>query len=285
MRPMILVFVTTIVNIVLDLILVRGFSMGAAGAALATVISQLLSMVLALWAVYKSTDFLFYEKGMFRIRKNYLLNLIKIGMPQSIQFTLTNLSFLAVASLVNQYGVNASAVSNTVNKMGSVAVLAAQGVMSAVIVMAGQNIGARNYTRALHGMFMGFIYAIPLTLLFFILTVVCPEAMMGVFTTETTVVTMGVHYLQIVSISYIVESVMFCMFGLMTGAGYTNITMLCAILSSFLVRFGLAFLFSKLIGMGFIGIAWAYPFGPMSSVTVCIIFLLSGKWKISRVKL
>ena len=112
-----------------------------------------------------------------------------------------------------------------------------------------------------------------------------PDWMLTLFTTDPGVIVYGIPYLKVLAISFLVETGMFCMFGLMTGAGYTNYTMVCALLSAFVVRFSLAWYLSTHTSLGFLGIAWAYPFAPVASCIVCVIFLCSGKWKQSRLKM
>lgn len=280
--PLILVSLTTVMNLVLDYILVGVISMNAAGAAIATLLSQIVCAVLIFPLTWRSFPVLKLQRRDLKIRKEVLHNLLKIGMPQSIQFTLTNLSFACILGLVNTYGNTASAVSVSVTRLSNFAILSGQAVMGAIIAMTGQNIGAKQYKRALQGMGIGMVYALPLAVVFFLLSVCKPELMLGIFTSDAPVIALGTSYLQTMAVTFLIETVMFCMFGLMTGAGYTNVTMLCAILSSFLVRYALAWLFSQKTALGFLGIACAYPFAPMTSCVVCVIFILSGKWKTSR---
>lgn len=280
--PLILVGTTTVLNLLLDWLFVGVLSMNATGAAIATLISQVVCAILIFPMTFRRYSILKIKKESMRIRKDVLHNLLKIGMPQSIQFTLTNISFAFILNLVNAYGNTASAVSVSVTRLSTFAVLSGQAVMGAIIAMTGQNIGAKQYKRALQGMGIGMAYGMPLAVVFFFLSELRPEMMLRLFTTDAGVLAMGAPYLQVLAVSFLIESVMFCMFGLLTGAGYTNITMLCAILSSFLVRYALAVIFSRVVGLGFIGIAWAYPFAPMCSCIVCIIFILSGRWKKSR---
>ncbi len=283
--PMIIIFITTCVNIVLDLIFVGACSMGTAGAAIATVIAQALNMVLIIYAVHRNTVYLDDRKKLMHISAGYLKTLLKIGLPQSVQFTLTNLSYLFIIGMVNTYGVYASAAAGSSAKLSSFAVLSAQAVMGAVITMTGQNLAAGNYDRVMQGMRWGILYALPLPLVFFCICVLRPERMLGLFTDEMEVLMVGGPYLRIIAVSFLIEAVMFCLMGLLTGAGYTNVTMLCAIISSFGIRFGLAKLFSTGLGMGFLGVAWAYPFAPVSSLLICFFFILSGRWRNSRVEM
>ncbi|WP_090174814.1 MATE family efflux transporter [Eubacterium oxidoreducens] len=285
MIPMILILITAILNIVLDLILVGHFDMNATGAAIATLSTQVICCILVFPLAGRKYDYFNLRNVKLKIKKNILKNIVKIGLPQAVQFTITNLSFLLVLVLVNHYGNTASAISVSVTRLSSFAVLAGQAMMTAIIAMSGQNIGAGNYARAQKGMLVGLVYALPLAVVFFLLSEFIPATMLRIFTTDADVLATGGPYLQIFAWSFLIETVMFCLFGLLIGAGYTHVTMSCAITTSFAVRYALAMIFSRLTPLGFLGIALAYPFAPVCSCTICIIFILSGRWKKSRIKL
>ena len=282
--PLLLVVLSSVVNLILDLLLVGVFSLGAGGAAAATVFSQLLCCLLVFPMSRRRHAFLSREPGEFHFEREKLAMLLKIGLPQSLQFTLTELSFLLIAGVVNLFGVYASAAAGAVARLGSFAVLASKAMMGAIITVTGQNIGANQPARALRGMGIGILYALPISAVFFLLSLLRPELMLRLFTTEAPVLAAGAPYLKALALSFVLESVMFCMMGLLTGAGHTLVTLSCALVSAFVVRYTLARLFSITLGMGFTGVGWAYPFAPAASLLICTIFLLTGRWKANRVR-
>ena len=281
--PLLLVAITSAVNLALDLLLVGVFRLGAGGAAAATAFSQLLSCVLIFPVARRRHGFLRLSEK-FSFDREKLALLVKIGLPQSVQFTLTELSFLLIAGIVNLFGVYASAAAGAVARLGSFAVLASKAMMGGIITVTGQNIGAGQPSRALRGMGIGILYAVPISLAFYVLSLVKPEMMLGLFTGEAPVIAEGAPYLKAVALSFVLESVMFCMMGLLTGAGHTLVTLSCAMVSAFVVRYSLARLFGITLGMGFVGVGWAYPFAPAASLIICTAFILSGRWKHNRVR-
>ncbi len=283
--PLLLVAISSVVNLVLDLLLVGALHWGAAGAAAATAFSQMLCCALIFPLSRRRHAFLAGEKGPFRFDREKLAVLLKIGLPQSVQFTLTELSFLLIAGVVNLFGVYASAAAGAVARLGSFAVLASKAMMGAIITVTGQNIGAGQPKRALRGMGIGILYALPISLIFYVLSLIRPELMLSLFTREAPVLAAGAPYLKALALSFVLESVMFCMMGLLTGAGHTLVTLSCALVSAFVVRYSLARLFSITLGMGFVGVGWAYPFAPAASLIICTAFILSGRWKTNRVRL
>jgi putative MATE family efflux protein len=283
--PMFLIIVTAVLNIVLDLILVGVCDMSATGAAISTLIAQIVCCVLVFPLAGRKYEFLNLKNVRLRIEKALLKSILKIGLPQAIQFTLTNISFILVLALVNHYGNTAAAISASVTRLSSFAVLAGQAVMGAIIATSGQNIGAGQYDRAKKGMLIGIVYALPLAVVFFLLSEFIPQTMLRIFTTDQAVLAMGGPYLRIFAWSFLIETVMFCLFGLLIGAGYTHVTLSCAIINAFAVRYALARILSTLTPLGFLGIGLAYPFAPMCSCIICITFILTGRWKKSRVRL
>ena len=282
-RPMIFVAITVALNIGLDALFVGPMHMGVAGAALATIISQFISMCMAIWYVRKLGLFDF-KLPSFKIDKDFLKVTLKIGIPQGLQFALTNISFLMIMGFINPYGVAASAATGAVTKIGTFAVLPVQALMTALFTMTAQNIPVKQYQRILKSMFVSMGISLLFTGFIFLLAHLIPEAMLGIFTTDPEVIAIGSEYLKILTISYMIESLMFCLYGIITGGGHTYYVFGCAILSAFIIRFTFSWIFSTYTSLGLMGIGWAYVLAPACSGLAALIFILTGKWKKNRVK-
>ncbi len=283
--PMVIVITTVILNAILDVLLIGVIPLGVVGAALATIICQFVSMVM-IWVYIKRKTGLFdFKLRSFRIHKEYLALIIRIGLPQAIQFLFASSSFVFLSSLVNVYGVEASAAAGAAAKIQSLANLPAQGMMVGLMTVTAQNLAVNEPKRALKGMWIGMAFAASISLVIFGFCMIFPTVAFRIFTPEIAVASVGVSYLRCMAFSFVLESIMFCIFGVISGAGYTPITMCCGILSAFAVRYGCAWLLSNTFTLGFIGIGLAYNAGPIVSSTICIIFMLTGKWKSARVQL
>ena len=283
-RPMLFVLITVILNIGLDILFVGPLHMGVAGAALATILSQFISMCMAIWYVKKIGLFDFRIKS-FRIEKDTLKLMLKIGIPNGLQFGLTNISFLLIMGFINQYGVNASAATGAVTKIGTFAVLPAQALMTALISFTAQHIPQQKFKRVIQSMLVAMVISLCFTGLIFLLAHTIPDKMLGIFTTDAAVIQTGSDYLKILTISYMIESVMFCMYGVISGSGNTYYTFGCAILSAFIVRLLFTWIFTSFTDMGLLGIGWAYVMAPAASGLAAAIFLLTGKWKKSKMRI
>lgn len=281
--PMVIVIITVVLNAILDVLLIAVFRLGVVGAALATVICQCASLVLVSLYIKYKTDFFDFKLSSFRIHKGYLSLVIKIGLPQAIQFLFASSSFVFMSGLVNIYGVDASAAAGAAAKIQMLANVPAQGMMAGLMTVTAQNLAVRQPKRVMEGFRTGAVFVSAIGLVIFAFCMVFPRTAFRIFTPEAAVVEIGVAYLRCMAFSFVLESVMFCMFGIISGSGHTPVTMCCGILSAFAARYGFAWLLSQTFKLGFNGIGIAYNAGPIITSLICMVFLLSGKWKTARV--
>ncbi len=282
--PMVIVIITVVLNALLDILLVAVIPLGVVGAALATVFCQLISMLLTAAYIKKKTAFFDFRPSSFRIDKQYLSLIIKIGLPQSIQFFFATSSFVLLSGIVNIYGVNPSAAAGAAAKVQSIAHLPAQGVMAGIISLSAQNLAAGKPKRVMQGLGTGLVFAGLMSLIVCLLCIAFPAQAYSIFTSDEAVIEAGIEYLKVMSVSFVLEGLMFCLFGVVTGSGYTPVTMCCGILSAFVVRYAAAWLLCNVFTMGFMGVAVSYSIGPIPSIAICVIFIITGKWKKPRVQ-
>lgn len=283
LHPLIYVVITTIENVILDLLFVAVLGWGAAGAAAATIISQATSMVLVLLFTKRSTELFDFCPASLRIDPQKLKGLLAVGLPQAIQYVCTSISFLLINSLINTYGVAASAAAGAAAKIGSFGNLPGLACMSAIVTMTAQNHPTGNFKRILRGLACGLVVSLSISGAFCLLCQFFPERMYALFTSDPAVAAVGVDYLRLYAICFLTEVTMFCMYGVLTGAGYTTVTMVSSVTMSFAIRYLAAFLLSNYTSLGFNGIGLAYSLAPLLGIAVSICFLVSGKWKTSRI--
>ncbi len=283
--PMIFAIISTGVNILLDVLFVIVLSLGTGGAAFATILSQALSMILMIWFTQKRVSVYRFALKEFRITKNWLIENLRVGFPQMCQFVLTSTSFVLITSLVNSYGVSAAAAVGAVNKIYNFAVLPGQAMMAATVTMTAQNLPGKNYTRIRRGIGFGVLLSALIGGAVFVICELFPGPLLSVFTSEAGVFEVGISFMRIFMWVVLVENVMFCFCGHLTGAGYTHITMTASLIAAFVFRFGFAYILSRLSPLGFNGIAVAYIIAPSFQLVFLGLFSLSGRWKKPRVKL
>lgn len=282
-RPLIFVAIACVTNIILDLVFVCVFGWAAAGAAIATVISQALSMVLCV-VYFKHNNFVFdFRAKSFRIHKERFMVLMKIGIPTSVQNVITSISFMILTAMVNMLGVTASAAVGAVGKINMFAILPAIAISSSISAMSAQNIGAGEFGRAGKTMKTGMAIAGAMSIVVFILVRTFPEQLLRIFGNDKELIANGVEYIKYFSFDYIFAPLMFAFNGLFIGSGHTLFSLINNMMSAVLIRVPVAFLFGIVFDMGIGGIGLGGPFASLIALIVCIIYYLSGKWKKSTI--
>lgn len=286
-RPLYFVLIATIVNIIGDIILVGPFKMGAAGAAYATVSAQALSVVLSLIYLAKNHFFNGYSKSDFKIDKEKMKMLLKLGLPSSVQQVVVSFSFLTLTALVNSLPIAdiASACQGIGGKVNSFAVLPALAMSSAVSSMAGQNIGAGETARAKKTMLTGMGIAFAISVVVFVIVELFPQPIISLFDTNPDVIAIGSEYMRFIALDYLFVPFVFCMNGLAIGAGYTNFALFNACFSSIIVRVPAAYLVVEFTNLGFNGIGLATGLASLASIIVGIIYVSSGRWKKPKIRI
>ncbi len=284
-RPLIFVGVACVVNVFLDLWLVKGKGMGAAGAAWATVIAQGISLILA--ALYLSRNKFIFDFRMrsFRIHRDKMNLMIKLGIPSSVQSIIVNVSFLVMTAVVNGMGslgydaAKASGAVGVVGKFNSFAILPAVAMSSSVSAFAAQNIGAGKHERAKKSLYVGTVIALSISAALFALVQIAPETIVSIFNEDSQVCAYGVEYIKTFSFDFLFVAVLFCCNGLIMGAGHTKFTLLTGSLSSLLLRIPVAVLFGKVLGWGLSGVGLACPAASLISLGLGIWFVATGRWE------
>lgn len=282
-RPLIFVTIACVINIFLDLLFVGVFNMAAQGAALATIISQAISMILCILYL-KRSDFAFdFKVSSFRMYKDRFKMLMKLGVPISIQNVIVNLSFLVLTTIANGMGVSASAALGIISKYNGFAILPAIAVGSSVSAMVAQNMGAGRLDRVKQTLYTGFALSFSVSLFVFILTRLFPQQILSLFGDDPAMIAEGIEYLKTFSFDYVLVPLVFCLNGLVTGSGHTIISSICGILSSLGFRIPLAFLFGMVLDRGMMGLGLAAPLATLATGIILVIYYLTGKWKESTV--
>ncbi len=279
-NPLIFVAIACTVNIVLDLLFVAKLNMGAFGAALATVISQAISMILCIIYLAQNNFIFDFSVDSFRaFSKKQLKLILKIGVPTSIQNIASGMSFLFLTTLVNSLGVMASAAVGAVGKLNGFAILPGVAMSTSISAMSAQNIGAKKFNRASKTMFTGILIALGISIVIFALVGFFPEACMKMFGSDPEFIKCGVEYIRAFKYDYLIAPVFFCFNGLFIGSGHTTFSLINGVLSSILFRIPAAFLFGMVLNMGLTGVGLGAPVASIAALLLCIIFYMTGNWK------
>jgi putative MATE family efflux protein len=281
-RPMVIVAGACVLNIALDLLFVWPMHMGVAGAALATVIAQGAAMIAAIIYLYRKKFVFDFKRKSFKIYKDKLRQLVRVGFPASAQNVVASMSFLILIVLLNFFGPEANGGAGICAKINSIAILPAIAMGMAVASMAGQNIGAGQLKRAGQTAAAGFVYSMIFCSAMFALVSIFPREIVGIFGATPGELEAGVEYLNAFRWDYLIVPLLFVLNGLINGAGHTRVTMFFTLTSSIILRVPLAILFAWTFNLGVSGIGYAVPAATLGTLLFCSVYTLTGKWKENR---
>lgn len=276
-----LYFITTacMFNIILDVVLVAGFHMGAAGAAIATTFSQGVSLLLSIIFLRKQKFSFDFHLSSFHLQRDKALLLLKIGLPISLQEVISAVSFLCIAAIINGFGVAASAAAGICNKFEGFAMLPSTAIASAISTIAAQNIGAGNWKRAGKALWISIFFAFTASMIFFLWAGISSESILQIFKAEGAVITAGEQYLHYFRYDFLLVAFGFTMNGFFNGCGRTLFAMVNGIAASLCIRIPLVFILSQYGNHDLTGIGLAIPAATLVSVIAAIIYYRRGKWK------
>lgn len=241
--PLLFVLVACIVNIIGDLVLVAGLHMDAAGAAIATVTAQALSVVFAVMLLLKKDLPFAITKKDFRLNPQ-CRKFLKIGLPLALQEFLTQISFLALCAFVNRLALEASSGYGVACKIVNFAMLVPSSLMQSMASFVSQNIGAGKKKRAKQSMFTGIGVGLAVGCVVFVLVLFKGDVLCSVFSTDAAVIQNGFAYLKGFAPETLVTAILFSMVGYFNGNNKTVWVMTQGLLQTLLVRLPLAYFMS-----------------------------------------
>ncbi len=269
--PLIFVAIACVVNIVGDLLLVAVFHMDAAGAAIATVAAQAVSVVFALILLHKKDLPFKITKKDFRINSG-CKRAFKIGMPLALQEFLTQISFLALCAFVNRLGLEASSGYGVACKIVNFAMLVPSSLMQSMASFVSQNVGAGNEKRAKKSMFTGIVIGIVIGTAVFFIVLFKGDVLSSIFTTDAAVIEKGFEYLKGFAPESIVTAVLFSMVGYFNGHDKTIWVMIQGLAQTLLVRLPLAYYMSIQPNASLTNIGLAAPIATVFGIILNVIY-------------
>lgn len=271
--PLIFVAVACVVNIAGDLVLVAGFHLDAAGAAIATVLAQAVSVVFALLLLFKRKLPFTIKKNDFKINE-HCKRALKTGLPLALQECLTQISFLALCAFVNKLGLEASSGYGVACKLVNFAMLIPSALMQSTASFISQNVGAGNEKRAKKTMFTGIGVGLTIGCIVFIFIMFKGNILTGIFTTDEVVIQKGYNYLRGFASETIVTAVLFSMIGYFNGHDKTVWVMIQGLIQTLLVRLPLAYYMSIQPDASLTKIGFAAPVATMFGIVLNMIFYI-----------
>ena len=202
-RPLYFLIVCCFINIFLDILLVVGFNMGVAGAAIATVISQVVSAILIIHTLIKSTDMYRLEPKKIRFHKFLLVSIITIGLPAGIQSIMYNISNIIIQTSLNDLGTDTMAAYTAFGKIDAIYWMISGAFSVSIITFIGQNYGAGKYDRMKKSVKVCLLLDFIASLLVSALLLFLGQYLLQLFTTDPEVIRIGMEIIRIIAPSYV----------------------------------------------------------------------------------
>ncbi len=276
-RPMIFIFITTVLNVALDLLFIAVFGWGIEGAARATVIAQGIGMCVALGYVNNTHPLLSVKKKDLVFDRRLFREGLRIGLPTSVQQCAIALGLIALLGIVNSFGTDTLTAYGAAGKIDAIITQAILTLSGALAAFTGQNIGARRLDRVREGLRFTFGVNILFSAVTFAAVYFFGEDMMRAFTSDPSVIAIGREYLLIIGGFFVVHGGLNVFNGALRGAGDTLFTMTVSLVCLWIIRIPLAYRLSAWYGRQ--GIWWAIGISIAIGLLVTYIYYRTGLWK------
>ncbi|MBQ3931761.1 MAG: MATE family efflux transporter, partial [Firmicutes bacterium] len=273
--PLMAVSIAAVLNIGGDIAFVKGLGMGASGAALATVISQGISVLICIFIIRKRG--LPFEFSVDKLKSRQMHNIkrsVRLGAPIALQSLLVNISFLVLTSIINDIGLTESSGLGVAEKLCAFIMLLPSAFAQSMSAVVSQNIGAGRKDRANRALRMGIASALTISVFVGYLAFFHGQLLAGIFTHDASVKAAAADYLKAYAIDCLFTSFLFNFIGYFNGCGYTLFTMLQGIIGAFCVRIPVSLLMKSIQPVSLFRIGLATPCATLVQILFCIIALI-----------
>ena len=268
--PLLTVVIACLINIAGDLLLVAGFHMGAAGAATATVLAQAVSVIISMAMICRRTLPFAFQRGDIHFDRQLIGKELKLGIPVGLQEFLVGASFLVIQTVVNSFGVTASAGVGVAEKVCVFIMLVPSAYMQSMSAFVAQNMGAGNPKRADRALLCGVSTAFCVGLIMCVLTFFHGDLMAALFSSDAAVIAAAHSYLKAYAIDCLLTFFLFCFIGYFNGREKTLFVMLQGLIGAFGVRIPIVWLVSRIPGATLFQIGLGTPASSLVQVTLCL---------------
>ena len=270
--PLVTVAIACVLNIVGDLVLVALFHMGTAGAAIATVFAQAVSVALSLILIRRrELPFAMNAKSL-RPNGKQIRQILLLGIPIALQDLLVSISFLAITAIVNGLGLTASAGVGVAEKLCGFVMLVPSAFMQAMSAFVAQNMGAGKPLRAQKALLWGVVSSLAVGAVMWYLTFFHGNLLAGLFARDAAVIAAAADYLKAYAIDCLLTSFLFCFIGYFNGTGNTVFVMLQGIIGAFGVRLPVSWFVSRQAWASLFHIGLATPASSLVQILLCGIY-------------
>ena len=277
-RPLYFLIVSAVINTVLDIVFVAVFKMGIAGVAIATVIAQLVSAILTVAVLMRTTGAYRLVWKEVRMEPDMLKRIYALGLPSALQMAVTSFSNVFVQSYINRFGADCMAGWTSYNKIDAFALLPITSIAMAVTTFVGQNLGAGDPVRAKKGTRTALLLSEITTAVILVPLMIFAPQLIRLFNQEPSVGTFGTLFIRLISPFYLLITVNQVISGSLRGAGDSRNCMYI-MLGSFVVFRQIYLMVVFKIWGTLIPVVMGYPAGWVLCSVIFFFYYRSGRWK------
>lgn len=281
--PMYFIIVACICNIGLDYVFIGVWNLGSVGAALGTVISQTISVIIAFVVIRRRDMGISLCKKNFCMQKEIVGRIVRIGIPVALQDGFIQIAFLIITIIANSRGLNDAAAVGIVEKIIGMVFLVPSSMLSTVSALAAQNNGAGKHERSIQTL----RYAVLICLIYGIViaTIVqfCSGGIIGLFSDDAQVIRLGSSYIRSYIFDCMFAGVHFCFSGFFCAYGKSGISFFHNTVSIVVMRIPGAYFASKMFATTLFPMGLAATFGSVISSFICLYFFLRMQKKLNIV--
>lgn len=251
--PLYFLIISTIINVVLDILLVCVFPLGITGAALATVVSQFMSVLLCGIHAYRTNSYFRITRNDICVTLRMTYQIVRLGVPMSVQFALIAISSMALQRVVNSFGTTVVAAFTATNRIEQLIHQPYMTLAASIATFSGQNFGAKRNDRVYSGYKTGIIIMISFTVLLMFVMQFFGKTITGLFVSDHEVITLGTKGLKITSMFYLSLGMIYVVRGVLTGIGDAFFSLFNGVVEV-IGRFTIPLLLTMYLGYGEAGI-------------------------------
>ncbi len=274
--PLVFLIISSVLNVILDIAFVVWIPLGVAGAAIATVLAQVISGVLCLLYAWKILPVLRLTREKMKMNREIAKQILVYGIPTGLQMSIISISDMTLQGMVNTYGTAMVVAYGVCMKVEGLGWQMAEAIGTSLGTFASQNVGARNFDRVKKGVKCAYLMNLACYGIFCPAIWIFAEPIMRAFTKTTEAICYGVEYMRIFSFFFMIGGFLVVYHNILRSAGDVKVTVLMGV-SEIVTRIGFTFLFTALFG--YYGLWWVSPLTWCCATLVGAIRYYSGKWQ------
>ena len=274
--------ISSVVNIVLDLVFVIVFHWGVEGTAIATVIAQGVSALVSLFYMHRKYEFFRFARGEFAFDPSCCGQILKLGVPTMVQMCIVSGGNVLIQRVVNDLGTVALAANTAAARIENYMFIPVQSMNNGLATFTGQNVGAGKYDRVLGGRRQARYIIVPTALLISLILWVFAKPLIGLFGVTGEALTLGIQHLRFIAPFFVIFALYMSTAGVLTGSGDV-LAAACVTLSVLGVRVAATYIFNYGFHLGFPSLYYANPIGWAFGFIVVWLRFRTGIWKTKAV--